>query len=178
MMKRSIGAALAAASFVVATSAARAATIDIGHAFDGGSLQEIITDAATAGITVLVGWVALVARKKFNIDIEAQYRAALTAFLQRQASSLIADGAVKLNGVKITVQNDALAAAANTALAAIPGALKCFGLTPDRIQHMIVDMLPKQPSVAQAQAVAIDVANPATPSIAGGTGQGSLTKAA
>jgi hypothetical protein len=41
-----------------------------------------------------------------------------------------------------------------------------FGLTPDTIEHMIVDMLPKQPSVAQAQAVAMDVANPATPSCA------------
>ena len=165
MMKRFIGAALAAASLVVATNAASAATIDVGQAFDG-SLQEIINGVATAGITVLVGWVAIVAKNKFNIDIEAQYRATLTAFLQRQALSLIADGAVKLNGVKITVQDDALAAAANTALAAIPGALKFFGLTPDKIQHMIVDMLPKQPSVAQAQAVAMDVANPATPSIA------------
>ena len=163
MMKRFIGAALAAASLVVATNAAPAATIDVGQAFDG-SLQEIINGIATAGITVLVGWVAIVAKNKFNIDIEAQYRATLTAFLQRQALSLIADGAVKLNGIKITVQNDALATAANTALAAIPGALKFFGLTPDKIQHMIVDMLPKQPSVAQAQAVAMDAANPATPS--------------
>ena len=163
MMKRFIGAALAAASLVVLSTAAPAATIDIGQVFNG-SFQEIINGTAMTGITVLVGWVAIVAKKKFNIDIEAQYRATLTAFLQRQALSLIADGAVKLNGVKITVQNDALAAAANTALAAIPGALKCFGLTPDRIQHMIVDMLPKQPSVAQAQAVAMDLANPATPS--------------
>lgn len=165
MMKRFIGAALALASFALATNAAAAATIDIGQALSGG-LQEIINAAATAAITVLVGWVAIVAKNKFNIDIEAQQRAALTAFLQRQALSLIADGAVKLNGVKVTVPNDALAAAADTALAAIPGVLDFFGLTPDKIQHMIVDMLPKQPSVAQAQAVAIDAANPATPSSA------------
>jgi hypothetical protein len=165
MMKRLIGAALAAAPLVVATQAVSAATIDIGQAFNG-SLQEIINAIATTAITMLVGWVAIVAKNKFNIDIEAQYRATLTAFLQRQALSLIADGAVKLNGVKITVQNDALAMAANAALAAIPGALNFFGLTPDKIQHMIIDMLPKQPSVAQAQAVAMDAANPATPSIA------------
>ena len=165
MMKRFIGAALAAASLVALTTAAPAATIDIGQAFNG-SFQEIINGTAMAGITVLVGWVAFVAKNKFNIDIEAQYRATLTAFLQRQALSLIADGAVKLNGVKITVQNDALAAAANTALAAIPGVLQAFGLTPDKLQRMIVDMLPKQPSVAQAQAVAMDFANPATPSTA------------
>ena len=176
MMKRFFCAALAAASLVVATTAASAAAIDIGQAMNG-SLQELIDGAAMAGITVLVGWVAIVAKKKFNIDIEAQYRATLTAFLQRQALGLIADGAVKLNGVKITVQNDALAAAANTALAAIPEALAMFGLTPDKIERMIVDMVPKQPSVAQAQAVAMDVANPATPSCAAvpATARSSLT---
>jgi hypothetical protein len=165
MMKRFFCAALAAASLVVATTAASAAAIDIGQAMEG-SLQDLINGAAMAGITALVGWVAIVAKKKFNIDIEAQYRAVLTAFLQRQALGLIADGAVKLHGVKITVQNEALATAANTALAAIPEALAMFGLTPDKIERMIVDMLPKQPSVAQAQAVAFDVANPATPSCA------------
>jgi hypothetical protein len=73
-------------------------------------------------------------------------------------------GAVKLNGVKIEVKNEAVAAAANTALAAIPDALKFFGLTPEKLQKMIIDLLPKEPAVAQAAAVALDVANPATSS--------------
>jgi hypothetical protein len=93
-----------------------------------------------------------------------RHREALTSFLQRQASGLVATGAVKLQGVKVEVQSAALAAAANAALAAIPNALNWFGLTPAKIEGMIADLLPKQPAVAQAQAVAIDVANPATPS--------------
>jgi hypothetical protein len=163
-MKRYLGAALVAACFL-APPAATAATIDVGQALTG-SLQDVINAVVTAAIAGLVGWVLVVVKSKFNVDIEAQYRDALTAFLQRQASSLIADGAVKLSGVNVTVQNDALAAAANTALAAIPDVMKFFGLTPDKLQAMIVDMLPKQPAVAQAAAVAIDVANPATPSTA------------
>lgn len=147
---------------VLAPSFAFAASIDIGQALSG-SLQEIINAAITGAIAALVGWVAIVVKNKFNIDIEAQHRDALTAFLQRQASGLVAVGAVKLEGVKLEVQSEALAAAANSALAAIPGALAFFGLTPAKIQSMIVDMLPKQPAVAQAQAVALDVANPATP---------------
>ncbi|CAN7372316.1 hypothetical protein LJR220_003318 [Bradyrhizobium sp. LjRoot220] len=161
-MKRSLGVAFAALSLLYAHSAF-AAEINIGQALNG-SLQEIINAAVTAAIATLVGWVAIVVKNKFNIDIEAKHRDALTAFLQRQASGLVAAGAVKLSGVKVEVKSEALASAANAGLAAIPGALAFFGLTPEKIQSMIVDMLPKQPAVAQAQAVAIDVANPATPS--------------
>lgn len=150
---------------ILAPGFAFAATIDIGQALTG-SLQDIINASVTALIAALVGWVVIVIKNKFGLDIEAAHRDALTQFLQRQASSLVAQGAVKLSGVKIEVQNDALAAAANTALNAIPDALNFFGLTPEKIQAMIVDLLPKQPAVAQAAAVAIDVANPATPTAA------------
>jgi hypothetical protein len=115
-------------------------------------------------ITVAVGWVGKIFHDKLNIDIEAKHREALTAFLQRQASGLVAAGAVRLEGVKVEVKNEALAAAANTALRAIPDVLKFFNLTPDGLQSMIVDLLPKQPAVAAAAAVALDVKNPATPS--------------
>ncbi|WP_441255898.1 hypothetical protein [Tardiphaga sp. 285_C5_N1_2] len=124
----------------------------------------------TALIAGLFGWVAIVVKNKFNIDIEAKHREAITAFVQRQASSLIAMGAVKLDGIKVEVQNAALADAANKALAAIPDALKFFGITPASIQQRIIDMLPKEPAVAQAQAVAIDVAKPVTPSTAAPSG--------
>lgn len=163
-MNRLIGVAVAALAALY-TGSAFAAEINIGQALNG-SMQEIINAAVTGLIAALVGWVAIVIKNKFNIDIEARHREALTAFLQRQASSLIAAGAVRLEGVKVDVKSDALAAAANSALSAIPSALAFFGLTPEKIQSMIVDMLPKQPAVAEAQAVALDVANPATPTAA------------
>lgn len=150
------------AVLLVLNSVALAASIEIGQALTGG-LQDIVNAVVTAAIAALVGWVAIVVKNKFGIDIEAQHRQALTAFLQRQASGLVAMGAVRLNGVKVEVQNEAVAAAANTALKAIPDALKFFGLTPEKLQGMIVDLLPKEPAVAQAAAVALDVANPATP---------------
>lgn len=148
---------------LIAPGFAFAATIDVGQALTG-SLQDIVNGAVAAIITYLIGWLVMTAKTKFNIDIEAKHREVLTAFVQRQASSLVADGAVRLNGVRVNVNNDTLAVAANAALQAIPGALKFFKLTPERIEGMIIDMLPKQPSVAQAQAIALDVANPATPS--------------
>ncbi|MGY3366201.1 hypothetical protein ACVWZL_003326 [Bradyrhizobium sp. GM2.4] len=153
---------------LAAPNFAFAATIDVGQALTG-SLQDVINAVVTALITGLIGWVLILLKSKFNVDIEAQYRATLTAFLQRQASSLVAAGMVKVSGIKVEVSNEALAAAANTALAAIPDVLKFFGLTPDKIQTMIIDMLPKEPAVAQAQAIALDTANPATASAAAST---------
>jgi hypothetical protein len=153
-------------ALVVAPGFAFAASIDIGQALTGSLINGVVT----ALIAALVGWVAIVIKNKFNIDIEARHREAITAFAQRQASSLIAMGAVKLDGVKVEVHSQALADAANRALSAIPDALAFFGITPASIQQRIIDMLPKEPAVAQAQAVAIDAANPATPSSAAPAG--------
>lgn len=157
--------------------AAEAATIDIGQAFTG-SVVDAVNGAIAALITALVGWVAMTVKAKFNIDIEAKHREALTAFLNRQASSLVAKGAVQVQGLKINVSSDAVAVAANTALAAIPDALKFFGLTPEALEKRIIDLLPQQPAVAKAQAIALDVANPATPSGAPATPGGAPAKAA
>ncbi|PPQ14907.1 hypothetical protein CV770_34350 [Bradyrhizobium sp. AC87j1] len=165
-MRRCFSAVLAASVLLLSAlsiSPAQAATIDVGQAFTGG-LVDAINGAVAAGITAVVGWVSWTIKAKFNIDIEAKHREALTAFLNRQASSLVAKGAVKVQGLKIEVGSDALAVAANTALHAIPDALKFFGLTPETIQKRILDLLPQQPAVAQAQAIALDVHNPATPS--------------
>lgn len=162
---RRVGSRFAIAVVVVLTapSLAFAATIDVGQAFTGG-LVDAVNGVIAGLITALVGWVMVTIRNKFNIEIEAKHREALTAFLQRQASSLVARGAVKVQGLKVEVASDAVAVAANTALHAIPDALKFFGLTPDALQKRIVDMLPQQPAVAQAQAVALDEANPETSS--------------
>lgn len=161
------GAAIAVAC-VVGANAAHADVVNIGQAFSD-VLKPYIDAAVSAAILALISWVALVVKKKFNVDIDAQNRDALIKFAQRQAASLVADGAVKLNGVKVEVRNQDLARAANNALASIPDALKHFDIPPDKVGQkvgdMIVDMLPKEPAVAAAQAVAMDVANPQTPSV-------------
>lgn len=162
-MKWSRKAALAIAVALVYVTPVFAATIEIGQALSGG-LQDIINGVVTAALAALVGWVLMTVKNKFNIDIEAKHRDALTAFVQRQASGLVAKGAVKLDGVKIDVKSEFLAGAANAAVKAIPDALEFFGITEADLQRRIVDLIPQQPAVAQAAAVAIDTANPQTPS--------------
>lgn len=162
-MLHRILAAAAVSVAVLAAPVAHAAPIEIGQAF-GTALQPYIDAAVQALIAALVGWVLILAKNKLNVSIDDSRRDAVVTFLKRQASSLLADGAVKLKGVKIEVDNAALANAANKALDAIPDALKHFNLSPAALQERIVDMLPKEPAVAAAQATAIDVENPATPS--------------
>ena len=131
--------------------------IDVGQAF--GALAPFINSAVGVIITAGLGWLGTLLHKKFNIDIDAGARDALTTFLQRQASSLVADGAVKLNGLQVEVHNPSLAKAANEAITAIPGTLKRFGITPEKVSSVIGDMIvdyvhhvPAVASVAAASA--------------------------
>ena len=137
---------------LVFPAVASAASVDVGQSLSVG-LKDSINSVISAAIAALIGWVAIIIKNKFKIDIEGQYRDALVTFLQRQASSLIADGAVNLSGVKVDVHSEALAKAADAALLAIPDTLKCFGLTPEHLKEMIVDMVPKEPAVAHAVAI-------------------------
>lgn len=138
-------------------------TVEVGTGL-AGQLRDIMVTVVAGVATAFLGWVSYWIKQKFGIDIEAKHREALLAFVNRQASSLIAMGAVKLEGVKVDVKSEALASAARMAFDAIPQAMTYFNLTPSVIGAMIVDLIPKQPAVASAQAVALDVKNPETPS--------------
>lgn len=165
-MKRTVVALAALASLAIATTAAAQTTpnttVEIGSTL-AGQLRDIMVTVVAGVTTAFLAWVSYWVKQKFGIDIEARHREALTAFLNRQASALIAMGAVKLEGIKVDVKSEAVASLARMALTAVPDAMKFFNLTPQIVGDMIVDLIPKQPAVAQAQAVALDVKNPETP---------------
>lgn len=157
-------------AFVMLTSVAFAqgTVVAVDHTWSE-SIRDIATTVVAAVTTAFLGWVSYWIKQKFGVDIEAKHREAIAAFISRQASGLIAMGAVKLEGVRVDVKSEALASAARMAMAAIPDAMAYFGLTPGKIAEMIVDVIPKEPAVAGAAAVAIDVKNPATPTPKGVT---------
>jgi hypothetical protein len=130
--------------------------IDVGQAF--GWLAPYINSLIGLIISGGLAWLGTLLHKKFNLDIDANARDALTTFLERQAASLVADGAVKLNGMQVNVESPMLAAAAKQALTSIPGTLKRFGVTPDKVSSvigdMIVDYVHKVPAVAAVVAAA------------------------
>lgn len=145
----------------IADPALAQGTIEGGKAF--GWLQPYVETAVSAAILFGLGWLGFILKSKWGIEIDAQQRDALHAFLARQAASLVADGFVKVNGLKIDVHSPALATAANTAAAAIPAALAHFGLTPEKLQAMIVDKIPTVPVVAAVAAA--QAAPPPVPAV-------------
>lgn len=155
---------LLASAFVAVTTTAYAqgTTVAIDHTW-AESIRDMAVTVVGAATTAFLGWVAYWIKLKFGVDIEAKHREAIANFITRQASGLLAQGAVKLEGVKVDVKSEALANVARVALSAIPDALAFFNLTTNDIARMIVDVIPKQPAVATAQAVALDVKNPETP---------------
>lgn len=94
------------------------------------------------------------AKSRYSSYLDDTSRAALETFLKNRASSLIADGFVKMNGKVVDVHSQALADEANKAGAMIPGALKRFGLTPDVVAQKIVDAIPQVPAGAAIVATA------------------------
>lgn len=158
-MNRLLVSALALAC-VAEPALAQSTTVDGVAAF--GWMQPYVNAATSAVIMFVLGWLAFILKSKWNIEIDATQRATLHAFLARQAASLVADGFVKVTGLKIDVHSQALANAANMAGAAIPGALAHFNLTPDKLASMIVDKIPAVPSVA-AVAGAQSAPPPAAP---------------
>lgn len=136
--------------------------LDVGQAFSQ-ALAPFINAALQAVLASGLAWLAYVLNKKFNINITEGQRQAVQTWLTNQASSLIADGAVKIENGKVVVNKDALEAHAHQYATQIPDAAKFFGITPELAAAKIVDKIPQVP--AGAQLIAQGAANgaPAAP---------------
>lgn len=86
---------------------------------------------------------AILGKSKYSQWLDQSSRDALETFVKNRASSLIADGAVKMQDKAVHVDNPLLYRAANEASTAIPDALKRFGLSPDVVAAKIVDAIPQ-----------------------------------
>jgi hypothetical protein len=121
----------------------------------GGFLSQLkpFVDTLITGIlSAVVGWVLFIVKSKLNISIDDSMRDAFLTWARNQAASLVADGFVKVNGLKVEVQSGALAVAANTIFKLVPDAAKHFGITPELAAQKIVDMIPHVPTVAAVAA--------------------------
>jgi hypothetical protein len=105
-----------------------------------GWLEPYVDSAVQALIAAGLAWFA---KSKYGNMMDETARDALEMFLKNSASSLIADGAVKLENKTVKVDNPTLYQAAREAETRIPDALKRFGLTPEVIAAKIVDAIPQ-----------------------------------
>ena len=147
--------------------------IDIGQIF-GAVIAPYINELANALVYAAMGWIFWLLKNKLNINIDAEHRAAFTQAAQRQASSLIAAGAVSVEGKTIHVNNEELAESVNELAAVVPDALAHFGITPKTvgdsasklIADRITDMIPQPAAGAAMIAPAVAVVTPTEPKAA------------
>ena len=110
-----------------------------------GWLQPYIDSIAQALLGLGLAWIG---KSKYTQWMDQSARDALEAFTKNTASSLIADGFVKMQGKTVTVPSVALANEVNTAADRIPDAMKRFGITPGGLAQKIVDAIPQTPAGA------------------------------
>ncbi len=124
-----------------------------------GWLQPYVDTVVQALIVIAMGWFG---KTKYGQMLDQGSRDALGTFLKNRASSLIADGAVKVQGKAIHVDSGFLVRAANESATAIPDALKRFNLSPEVVAQKIVDAIPQ----TQAGAAIIAAAHAEDPAAA------------
>jgi len=130
--------------------------LDVGQAFSQ-SLAPFINAAIQAVLALGLAWLAWWLKSKWGIDIDQSQRDTLQTWLTNQASSLVADGAVRVsfgaNGIpSISVDQNKLAQHAAEIGQHIPDAAAYFKLSPQLVAAKIVDKLPQVPAVASQMA--------------------------
>ena len=137
--------------------------VDIGGVF-GPIIEPYVNSLVGLILSSLCGWILLQVKTKLGINIDQAQADTYLRAAKNQASSLVADGFVQIekNG-KVTVDNEALAAAANDLLKSVPAAAAHFTLTnkPDVVAAKIIDMIPQVPAHAAATQAAASVATAA-----------------
>lgn len=120
---------------LVTAALAQTSTVPVSH------LYELLTTFLLPIVSVLAaaiaGWLANLLRVKFGLEIEQKHRDALQTALANAAGLAIAKGKDLLADKSISVGNPAVADAVNYVVAAVPDALKYFGLTPERVAEMV-----------------------------------------
>lgn len=115
--------------------------VDVGGIY--GGFRPYIVDIVGSLITLGVGWLLVLLKSKFNLDIDASHRDALQSALTNGAGLALNKLGNSLQGKSIEVGNPAVASAVNLVLKSAPDALAHFGITPQSVAEKIVAKLPQ-----------------------------------
>ena len=86
---------------------------------------------------LLTGVVTIATQKWIKIKLDDSSRAALEGALQKGASWALGKAREATTNIDINTKNQTVALAANYVVAATPGALARFGVTPDRLRELV-----------------------------------------
>lgn len=107
------------------------------------ALQPYLLAVVSVAATAIVGWLAELLRRKFNLDIDAAHRDALQTALVNGAGLLIGKAGSTVAGKKFDLKSAALAEAVNYVLQAVPDAIRYFGITPEAVAEKLQAKLPQ-----------------------------------
>jgi hypothetical protein len=106
-------------------------------------LQPYLLAVVSVIATAIVGWLAELLRRKFNLDIDAAHREALQTALTNGAGLLIGKAGGAVAGKKLDLKSAALAETVNYVLQAVPDAIRHFGITPEAVAEKLQAKLPQ-----------------------------------
>lgn len=139
-MKRFFSRGLATAFFVLAATPAFAQT-EVAVEGIYSVLQPYLLAVVSVVATAIVGWLAELLRRKFNLDIDASHRDALQTALTNGAGLLLGKIGGAASGRKLDLKSVVLAEAVNYVLQAVPDAIRHFGITPESLAEKILAKL-------------------------------------
>lgn len=141
-MKRFYSRGLAAAFFVL-VSAPAFAQGEVAAEGIYNVAQPYLVAVVSVLATAIVGWLAELLRRKFNLDIDAAHCDALQTALMNGAGLLIGKAGSALAGKKLDLKSAVLAEAVNYVLQAVPDAIRHFGITPEAVAEKLQAKLPQ-----------------------------------
>jgi hypothetical protein len=144
-MKRNFVRGFAAAIFVFVSAPAFAQTEVAVESFYN-ILQPYLLAVVSVAATAIVGWLAELLRRKFNLDIDAAHREALQTALTNGAGLMIGKTGGLVAGKRLDLKSAALAEAVNYVLQAVPDAIRHFGITPEAVAEKLQAKLPQVPA--------------------------------
>lgn len=141
-MKRYFLRGLVAAFFILVAAPAFAQTeVPVESIYN--VMQPYLVAVVSVLAAAIVGWLAELLRRKFNLDIDAAHRDALQTALTNGAGLLIGKAGGALAGKKLDLKRAVLAEAVNYVLQAVPDAIRHFGITPEAVADKLQAKLPQ-----------------------------------
>jgi hypothetical protein len=136
-----VWAAVATVVLFAAPALAQDGAIDVGGIF--GAWRPYVVGLVSIAALAIVGYLAELLRRQFNLSIEAKHREALQTAVQNAAGLALNKLGNSLEGKKVDIGSPAIAEAINYAAKAAPDALKKFGLGPEDLRDKIVAKIPQ-----------------------------------
>lgn len=130
-----------AAAATPALAQAAPTAIDVGGIF--GAWKPYVVELVQIAALAIVGLLAELMRRQFNLTIEAKHREALQTAITNAAGLALNKLGNSLQGKTVEVGSPAVAAAANYVGKAAPEALKKFGIGPEDLREKIVAKIPQ-----------------------------------